>query len=361
MYVNCENNNSLTRVTGLKFTNTIASNHGAIYVKGRGTGKTGLGAYRIDNNYFTDIQLPHAGLSGTVTFDSSTGVLTGLLDNNTFHDCSYTDGYTIAITEAWHYGGDDWSYAGMNAWTRSFSFGSNDFVFIEDNLIENINQYTRHLIMGIEGAKYVARYNTFDTQKDDGRGNHSELIDAHGDCMCSNIGAGARGGEVYGNTFKGGEIGYAMNLRGGTWVVYDNAFLNATNNSWCPGYSCPNGVFMHLREYRAGTSGYYSQCTPTCNAQSPWYQSVTDSPSRYPLAQQISGSYFWNNNYSGANQSPIVDSSGYQGFYVQAGRDFFVSASKPAALSSYTPYAYPHPLQGRSSTLQAPQNLRIIN
>jgi hypothetical protein len=31
---------------------------------------------------------------------------------------------------------------------------------------------------------------------------------------------------------------------------------------------------------------------------------------------------------------------------VQEGRDYFVSATKPAALASYAPYACPHPLTG---------------
>jgi hypothetical protein len=350
MSVNCENNNSITRVTGFKFTNTIASSLGAIYVSGRGIGKTGDGAYRIDNNYFVDIQLPHADLYGTVTLNSSTGVLTGVVDNNTFRDCSYTDGYTIAVIEMWKYNGSDWSYAGMNAWAREFSFGSKDFAFIEDNLIENVNRYTRHMIMGIQGAKYVARYNLFDINVAGSGPTYSQVIDAHGDCICSSIGAGARGGEIYQNTFKG-----TMNkhnkvlLRGGTWLVYDNTFL--TESVSVLGQ-------MALKEYRADPSGC-TQCTTTCSSQVPWNRCVTDSPSQYPLPQQISGSYFWNNKYNGSNILPVVDQGGYQPTYIQSNRDYFTSTTKLPTLASYVPYTYPHPLREEPSILQSPRNFRI--
>lgn len=351
--VNCENNKSLSRVSGFKFRNTIASNRGAIYVRGRGTGTTGIGAYRIDNNYFDSIQLPQSDLSGTVTLDSSTGVLTGLVDNNTFHDCSYTDGYTIAVVESWHSG--DWSYAGMNAWARRFSFGDGDFAFIEDNLIENVNQYTRHMIMGIQGSKYVVRYNIFDINTKSSVGNYSQVIDAHGDCICSSIGAGARGGEIYNNIFRGTQNRHnKLLLRGGTWLVYNNVFQTDSVSV--------NGQIA-LREYRA-YSGTSSQCTATCPAQNPWYQSVTDNPLRYPLSQQIRGSYFWNNIYNGSEQLPIVDSDGYQRIYIQSNRDFYSVSNLADALTKglnagygYAAYPYPHPLQ--YSTIQPPKNLRV--
>src|SRR5207247_9673253 len=58
LQVNCENNLSVARVTGLKFQNTIACVNGAVFIRGRGTGKTGIGCFRIDNNYLDTIQLP---------------------------------------------------------------------------------------------------------------------------------------------------------------------------------------------------------------------------------------------------------------------------------------------------------------
>lgn len=345
--VDCENSNSLLRITGFKFQNSINSDYGAIRVEGRGTGTGGLGAYRIDNNYFDTIQNGHTSLSGTLTLNSSTGVMTGLIDNNTLHDCSYTDGYTIAITEMWRDGGGDWSYGGGNAWSRALGFGTDDFVFIEDNLIENIDQYTRHMVMGIAGSKYVIRYNQFDIQKQSAGSDYSQIIDAHGLCICATIGQGARGGEIYSNTFDGGAIQLhnCLFLRGGSWLAYNNVFESSSASA--------NG-HIALSEYRAGS--VCSQCTGTCTAIDPWYQCVTDSPSRYPLEQQIGyggDSYFWNNKYGEVTINPVVNDNGNMRFYVQVNRDFFNSEY------SYTPYTYPHPLRGEGLKFSVGTRLRF--
>src|SRR5439155_12229912 len=128
--------------------------NGAIMVRGRGKGPDGNGGFRIDNNYFDQIQLPHADLEGTVTVGdirgcsgcSPAGVITGLIDNNTFHDTSYTDGYAIGLSEALaiplttfpYWGGHAWNVGGAG---RSLGWGSADFIFIEDNLFEDLARY----------------------------------------------------------------------------------------------------------------------------------------------------------------------------------------------------------------------------
>jgi hypothetical protein len=193
--------------------------------------------------------------------------------------------------------------------------------------------------MGIEGAKYVIRYNTFNTNKDNG-GTQTEQIDAHGLCFCTSIGAGTRGGEIYSNILTGSEVGSTLMLRGGTWLVYDNTIA----------------AVMSLKEYRAYSS--CDQCDTTCASDPDWIRCVSDG-TYYPLSQQITGSYFWNNLSGGVNQSPSVDSRGVQRTYLQANRDYFVSASKPAALASYSPYTYPHPLRGNDGGPAAPKDLRI--
>jgi hypothetical protein len=348
--VNCENNRALNRVTGFKFKNTIASTDGAIFVQGRGTGTGGLGCFRIDNNYFDQIQMPYADLEGTITVWSSTGIMTGVIDNNTLQDCSWTDGYVISIEERWRTPTVSWPYAGQDAWTRSFDFASNDFIFIEDNLISNTTpgRYARHHIAAIQGAKYVARYNTFESSVTNG-GVQAELVEAHGYCFCQSIGHGTRGGEIYQNIFQGTEVNNSVLLRGGTWLVYDN--------TWA---AQPDGNFILLREYRAhsGGSGSCSQCDNSCPSDPDWVNCVVDA-SAYPMKEQIGAdfqglsepSYMWNNLYLGVNRAPAVHSHTVIPDYIQSGRDFFQSDAKPAALSSYTPYTYPHPLRGEADTM----------
>lgn len=342
--VSVTSGNSLTRITGFKFTNSIASTKGIVYLEGCGTE-----SYRIDNNRFDSVQLPHADLEGTITVTGrgapTSCYSTGLIDSNHFYDASYTDGYAIFVAEFYRYPLDTvFDYAGGNAWSRSFSFGSSDFVFIENNYFQNVSQYTRHLIAGHNGAKYIFRYNTMDT---DASGS-PDLIDAHGWCL-DNIGEGTRGGEIYQNTFDGANVGRDMVLRGGAWLVYDNTFLHAAD--------------MQLFEYRAD-SGICTQCAAdgAIASHPSWDQCVPTDGSSYPLKQQIgadmdgnsSPSYFWNNLFSGSNQSPTVNDfsgAGSQANYIQLNRDYFVSTSKPAALASYSAYTYPHPLRGGGGSL----------
>ena len=86
-----------------------------------------------------------------------------------------------------------------------------------------------------------------------------------------------------------------------------------------------------------------TQCSTSCPCTSTWYSSVSDA-SHYPLEQQVDGTYLWNNLFGGVNQGAGVDGRGVQAAYIQPGRDYFVSLTKPASLT-YSPYAYPHPLR----------------
>jgi hypothetical protein len=344
-------NKPLSRITGFKFQNSGTAGYGGyINVTGQGVGKTGLGAFRVDNNYLDQI-------SGSVIIAvfSNGGPLYGLIDNNTMYNAWQSNDrdygpYGIQVWNDWHGADGCW---GRDGWTNPFNFGDANFVFIEDNLFENTstnpNRYMRHYISSELGGRYVARYNDFNVTAQSPGGGQTDLIEGHGYCLAESNGAGTRGAEVYHNTFSGNQMGRLVMPRGGTWLIYDNIFNDP--GSW----ASP----IYLMEYRAGDSGMYGQCSQTSPCSSPWYPHVTDNPSRYPLDQQVSGTYVWNNLFSGVNQSPAVDDRGFQTFYIQSGRDYFVSTNKPAALSSYTPYAYPHPLRGDINSPSSPRNLKV--
>jgi hypothetical protein len=269
-----------------------------------------------------------------MTLNSSTGVMTGVIDSNVFHDFGYgsNTGYGIAITELWQYGGSGYDYSGNNAWTRALGWGTSDFAFIEDNVFENVTYYTRHLVMGDSGAKYVVRYNTFDINKDYS-GTHSEVVDAHGLCY-SGTGMGARGGEIYGNTFKGiQDQSYKVRLRGGTWLVYDNGILTPSQDDYGE---------IDVVEYRASNC---SACASSHSGVTGYKQCLASNGSDYPAPHQVTGSYFWSNLYNGVNVAPVVSRDGSSTVYIQEGRDIFTSESKPSALSGYNAYTYPHPLR----------------
>jgi hypothetical protein len=321
-------------------------------------GTDGKGAFRFDNNYLDSI----SGEAIIQVFSESAGGLFGVIDNNTMHnnwrasDINYGP-YGIQIWNDWHpadacWGADGWvdaEYPGGIPFNR----GDAKFVFIEDNLLENIGsdntKYMRHYISAELGGRYVVRYNTFSTAVSSPAGNRTMQLDAHGFCLCDSNGKGARGGEVYNNTFLGTAADRTFNFRGGHWYAYDNTWIDAPNN-W--------GV---LQEYRAGASSDQSQCSSSCPCTSNWHPQVGASLAYYPLDEQIQDSYFWNNLYMGVNQPPTVDSGGVTPQYIQLGRDYFVSTAKPSALSSYSPYTYPHPLRGTGTGLapSPPTNLRI--
>ena len=330
----CDTNMSLFRVTGFRF----QGGNGQAYIEivGRGTGKKGLGAFRIDNNYFD-----HISGAYNIWNRSTDGPLYGLIDNNTFHD-SGTDVYTISFWE--FYQPAPSTCWGKDSWDRPFTWGSAGFNFVEDNLFDQPTVYQRHYVEHEMGGRSVIRHNIFNAQV----AGSPDYIDGHGDCLSNTNGRGVRGGEIYANTFQGtnSSVGRNINLRGGQWLVYDNTF---TTKGWA---ASP----IQFTEYRASPdcSGCYS--TSRCSPDPP--ACVTNSPSYYPLRDQIQGTYAWNNTMGGVHQDPYVDSGGYLSFYIQANRDYWSSASKPGALSTYTPFPYPHPLRAGPS---APSSLRIVN
>jgi hypothetical protein len=335
-----ENGRAFSRISGFKFQRS--SEGKLIGVSGRGTGSDGLGAYRIDNNYFD-----HTNGAPIILLDGSNGELTGLVDNNTFLDVGVNRTvYVIMIRET--YKGGTASCYGWDAWQRPFSFGSNRFHFIEDNLFYRPTTEGRHDVSSDgAGGKFVVRYNSFNRTY--GSSYQLDYVDAHGDGT-QGLGTGARGGEFYHNTFQGtsNSVGRNFSIRGGQWLIYDNTFTGGTP--------------IAFTEYRASSADSYQMENPSrCNPGVPQFATSANFATWYPLPGQIRGTYLWNNLYNGGNVSPGLASENYVSTYVQANRDYWVSTSKPTALAGYTPYSYPHPLRGGAvvSSLRPPQNLRL--
>lgn len=341
---------AISRVSGFRFAPNSGTADPFIKINGRGTGTTGLGGFRLDNNYFDTI----SG-SRMVAVWSEQGNLFGLIDNNTFrntwrrNDPSYGP-YNIQIWNYWHPSGPNQCW-GCDGWTNAFAYGDANSVFIEDNLFEHTSSapgHMRHYISSELGARYVSRYNSFVNNFPD---RNADLHDAHGLCIVSSNGAGARGGEIYANTISGTGFNRALQIRGGSWLIYDNVITA--------------GHDIEFNEYRAESGG----CDTTnklglmppwpvppgaqWSANAAWIPRVTNG-NAWPLPQQVFNTYVWNNRTpSGTLISPAVPTS-LERAYIQDNRDYFSAATQPSRISSYKPFAYPHPLRGGTGVSTRP-------
>lgn len=224
-------------------------------------------------------------------------------------------------------------YGANQSWISDPGFGSDNFIFVEDNSFE----YHRHSIAAGGNGLYVFRHNDVRHNR---VGPYTHAIDAHEARLTSGSNYySTRAVEIYGNTvvnetfwngtpIEPGHLGNelverAIGIRGGEALIHDN----------------------HIRGYRFGTG---LTCTVVPDGQA------------YPVLSQIgylSGQaygpghtgtdtahadgdvFVWNNDflpYTSAQSSTALYA--YNSDYVIEGRDYHASA-RPG----YTPYTYPHP------------------
>jgi len=349
--------NPVVEIGGFKFQNSGSADP-FIKFTGTGNGSGNLGAFRLHDNYFDTISAVEnvaiwAGQSG------GTGPLYGLIDNNTFHNvyrASDTDygPYNIQMWVYFHPTGSNQCW-GCTSWTdNDFAYGSEAMLFSEDNLFEQTAgapAHMRHYISAELGGRYVSRYNGFVNNFGD---ENADLHDAHGLCLVSSNGAGARGGEIYNNVISGTGYDRGVQVRGGSWLIY--------NNTITPGGGSP----YEFDEYRAETS---SSCDTTNNlgVEPPWpvpsnadwssgaaWNHYVTGGTGYQLPEQIFYSFTWNNRKPDTTLLNVGVDPDYPNVanYIQNNRDYCCDnqTTQPTAVGahsfSYTPYTYPNPLRG---------------
>jgi hypothetical protein len=320
-----QNSSASTRVTGFTFTNGVpAANDYAIVVNGSPSSAAG----RIDHNSFP-------ATTSNNTFINISGNGPFLIDHNTFSSSG-------APNEMIHNVGMGSSDA--SGWADNVVPGSAAMVFIEDNTFtynpsgSPAYYYGSSAVQSYYGARTVFRHNTLNMMQ----------IDFHGTAGM----IGARWAEVYENTFNTGvpnasQSNYIV-IRGGSGVIFNNHHTGVN----CGDNSC-------------GNISLYEEDPPPYPA--------TYQPGR-GLNQAYSPIYIWGND----STMP----AGGDGNLVLPNRDFFVSSTQPSSMIrceaaadggssggttcpttfSYTPYTYPHPLQGTGtapSAPSAPTNLTI--
>ncbi len=226
-----------------------------------------------------------------------------------------------------------------DSWQIPHSIGGADNVFIEDNTFNG-----RGYVCDINSnGRAVLRYNTITGRN---------KIDGHGKAS-NGPPRGVRHMEVYNNTWTNtSNYWMALTLRGGGGRVFNNVIESSS------------AIWVNLTDY--GYTAAWSNFDNTCQC-----------PSDYPVDDQIGVGmdpktaasepmYLWNNTRNGvpwtlswkSTDSCTATCGDFKvSDVIQEGRDYFMSDTKPAAISDYTPYEYPHPRRNLSS----PLNLRINN
>lgn len=251
----------------------------------------------------------------------------GVIDHNTFDDCGE------AIDVRWphsldsaHAGAPPLDGKGSYSWSLPVSLGSEEAVFIEDNVFYHDEIYG-HPVTAVDGGRFVFRYNTMYVSAT----GYSD-VDAHGNYFNDRS---TYSFEIYNNdlNFERPYHSYGIYLRGGRGVVFNNEM---------------------------NTSGSGSLSFPICLAN---YRSFNDPYASYPAPDQINNVYIWNNTYNGSPVGGSVQDRGVEQDHIQLGRDYFETQ-----LSGYTPYTYPHPLAGGSSPapetnteVVKPKEIQVLN
>jgi hypothetical protein len=112
-----------------------------------------------------------------------------------------------------HIGHDKWNGEthGNGSWADDSHWGSERFIFIEDNVFDNAT--SRAGIDAYEGARFVVRYNQF----------HNSGVTAHG---TEGQGRGTRAIEEYNNVFRNDKPQSAAQIRSGCIITHDNKSFN---------------------------------------------------------------------------------------------------------------------------------------
>jgi hypothetical protein len=154
-------------------------------------------AFRIDHCVFDGLQAVNVSING---------FLLGVIDHCHFN---LVNMQPIQVGHAFWNGGDH----GNGSWADDSHWGSEKFVFIEDNVFDNTGR--KRSIDAYQGARLVVRYNQF----------HNTGLSAHG---TEGQGRGARAIEEYNNVYNNDQPLPAPQIRSGCIVTHHNKWSKVT-------------------------------------------------------------------------------------------------------------------------------------
>lgn len=363
--------NKTIRITGFTLDNYLTDSWGLIFVN-YAAGST----LRVDHMAFG---IAAGGSAGRAI--SINGHTYGVADHNTFTGMGYIVKDTI--TGEMHVGDTSWTQPMPYGTANAFYFEDNAFTFTVDTDMDCA-----------EGGRVIFRQNTVS----------GSTVGAHGydsvDNSCLEL-------DAYNNTLNGNGTGFiGVQWRGGSGFIYNNLIQGTYM-----------GQRIGLTNYRSEVNGFYGNKGMCNGSQS--VDGNTKGQSGWPCHEQpgrgtSNGSYpiyGWNNCITtldctpgGADQAAIQTYDPYPGapdyittspWHIQANRDWYdavasfngtagvgqgLLSARPGTCTTgvaywdtganvlykcsstntwttyYTPYTYPHPLQGAPTGLTATVN-----
>ncbi len=205
-------------------------------------------SFRVDHCTFEQLHGNNLGISG---------FLWGVIDHCHFN---IVNAQPIKIDHATWNGGDH----GNGSWADEPYWGSEKFVFIEDNAFEGGGgELSPHgMLRGIDandGARFVVRHNAF----------HNCGLAAHG---TESSGRGTKQIEEYNNTYLYDKPTPGKQIRSGCIITHDNTWTNATKGhvlqayrqfSYSPHYNWANGQNPYDDNAPKEGTGYWERGTHT--------------------------------------------------------------------------------------------------
>jgi hypothetical protein len=285
--INIAGGNSLSRVTGFSWDGSDISKSDLGVVRFKGDG---LNSFRMDNNKFFNY-LPHA-----FTVNTSTGEATsGLADHNIFNDSGNNVQSYVVIGPMVRSGEETDPDTNFNKpFSRPIGKGTADNVFIEDNTFNYTTQLD-HAGTTQGGQRLVFRFNTLNG------------IDYNNHGADSAATRGAINIEVYGNTGDNTSGGFLRTgiLRSGVVTMFNNAYTGNYGNLVVATYrSCVNSNAI-----------WGGQCDGTNSwdqntGGSEGWRCVDQVGSFLDGGQGANFStvpaYFWNNTVDGTRKDAVV-------------------------------------------------------
>jgi hypothetical protein len=199
--------NNLTRITGIEFQDGgRATNELGGILKFTGSNTNGS-KLRMDHCKFDD-------LNGMIVTDTVIGVI----DHNTFIRAAKSGDSIVIYDNFWN-----GKTLGDGAWADATQFGSDRFLFLEDNIFRNNGDGLHGATDSYAGARFVVRHNQI----------FDEEVYTHG-TESNGRARGTRAVEVYNNNYVGTDHNrFVAQMRSGVILFHDN-----TVSGYWTGFTC---------------------------------------------------------------------------------------------------------------------------